>query len=428
MPFEDLLSGLERPGNVRTMRASSWDMTGKNSDAWMIGAGEERVLADIEGPGRITHIWMTQSCRRMAGANWFVPDPDVYRKVLLAFYWDGEKEPSVLAPLGDFFCMGHSIAGNFQSLPFTVSVNAQSNMKFGAPAALNCYLPMPFRKRAKVVIINENDIGYVQYFYIDYEKVLDGLPDETAYLHAQWRRENPCPGWAPEMRVNTPPVDIPNDGAKNYVILEAKGSGHYVGCNLSVTNFQGTWWGEGDDMIFVDGEEFPPAIHGTGSEDFLNQAYGMQPNAYLMNGSSKYEHEGPAGYQVSYNFYLTNPVRFRKGIRVTLEHGHGNHLANEWSSTAYWYQQEPHKAFGILPVAKRLPVRHADLGVAPILEPPGWKEPRLTPEQKRIKEKYRKELDRAGKAHAAGQKRAAKAQKKLEKEGSPLGRKKRRKR
>ena len=140
----------------------------------------------------------------------------------------------------------------------------------------------------------------------------------------------------------------------NYVILETQGRGHYIGCNLSVTNFQGTWWGEGDDMIWVDGYKWPPDLHGTGSEDYLNQAWGMQENAFLRNGSSIFEGRTLSrcderrwarhgGYQTSYVFHLENPVRFSREIKVTIEHGHGNHLANEMSSVAYWYAAHPRR-------------------------------------------------------------------------------------
>ncbi|MDD3726620.1 MAG: DUF2961 domain-containing protein, partial [Candidatus Ratteibacteria bacterium] len=195
--------------------------------------------------------------------------------------------------------------------------------------------------------------------------------DDVAYLHAQWRRENSTPGWGPEIRVNTPEANVVNKGKiayeNNYVILEAEGEGHYIGCNLSVSNFHGTWWGEGDDMIWVDGYKWPPDLHGTGSEDYFNQAWGMQENAYLFNGSSIFEgktvsghglYDGKmhGGYQTSYVFHITNPVHFKRSIKATIEHGHGNHTANDYSSTAYWYQLEPHKKFDILPVEKRLPV------------------------------------------------------------------------
>jgi hypothetical protein len=129
-----------------------------------------------------------------------------------------------------------------------------------------------------------------------------------------------------------------------------------VGCNLSITNFQGTWWGEGDDMIWVDGYHWPPDLHGTGSEDYLNQAWGMQDNAHLRNGSSIFERK-TGGYQTSYVFHVENPVRFEQEIKVTIEHGHGNHLRNEVSSVAYWYAAEPTAVKEPPPLPQRMPVR-----------------------------------------------------------------------
>ena len=378
-----LLGSVARLRNARTLRESSWDRSGRNRDYWSVAPGEKRVLADIEGPGCVTHIWMTQNCRRSFGTTKSDFDPDYFRKVLLRMFWDGESRPSVLVPLGDFFCQGHSIASNFCSLPFSASTNFHG--AFGAPVALNCYLPMPFRRRCRIEVENQNDLPYVQYFYVDYELYEEPLADDVACLHAQWRRENPTDGWGHEVQVNTPEADVVNrDGRGNYVICEARGRGHYVGCNLSVTNFQGTWWGEGDDMIWVDGYKWPPDLHGTGSEDFFNQAYGMQSNAFLFNGSSLWEKDKPP-YQTSYVFHLANPVHFRKSVLVTMEHGHGNHLANEWASTAYWYQLEPHKPFGILPVGRRLPVR-TDLGVLPVT-PARAPKAKLNPEMKRMKKR-----------------------------------------
>ncbi len=352
--MNDIFDNLTRVKQARTKRCSSWDVTGRNMDAWIIPKGETRVLADIKGPGKITHIWMTQGN----------DDTEFLRKILLRFYWDGEENPSILVPLGDFFCLGHGMVNSFQSLFFTASTGQQSRNKFGHFVALNCYLPMPFNKSARVELVNETEFDHYQYFYIDYETYDSPLEDDVAYLHACFRRENPTNGWAHEITANAKPANIINDTDKdNYLLMEAEGEGHLVGFNLSVTNLQHfvkrpherTWWGEGDEMIFIDGEEWPPSIHGTGSEDFLNQAFGMQPNAYLYNGSSIYEHE-TEGYQTSYVFYVTNPVRFTKSVRASIEHGHGNHLSNEYSSVAYWYQKEPHKKFGIIPVRQRVPL------------------------------------------------------------------------
>jgi len=371
------LANLTRVRDVRSGRISSWDQSGRNQDYWVIPPGETIVLADIEGPGCITHIWMTQFCRRILGpslidpirsiipffeihnalgVSWEITDPDYYRKVLIKMYWDDQEHPSILVPLGDFFCIGHSMPSNFASIPFTVSVKPEEQHKFGGNAALNCYLPMPFNKRARIEIENQNDIPYGQYFHIDFELYREPI-ENIVYFHAQWRRENPCDGWGPDIQVNSPEANLVNlDGKGNYVILEAEGCGHYIGCNLSVTHFQSTWWGEGDEMIFIDGEEWPPSFHGTGSEDYFNHAWGMQKNAFPFSGSILHESDVP-GYQVSYRFHLLDPIHFFKSIRITMEHGHANHLADDWCSTAYWYQTLPPKPFDILPMEQRLPIR-----------------------------------------------------------------------
>jgi len=378
MYSEGILSSLTRVRKARTLRASSYETNGRNADAWRIPAGETRVLADINGPGCINHIWMTQ------GRG--------YRDVLIRMFWDDEENPSVLCPIGDFFCLGHEIVNSFQSFLFTAST--RGNNQFNTGCALNSYAQMPFNKSARIELVNEGESDHGQYFYIDYELYDEPLGDDVAYFHAQFRRENPCDGWGHEIRVNTPEANIVNKEQlawdNNYLILEAEGQGQYIGCNLSVTNFQGTWWGEGDDMIWVDGYKWPPDLHGTGSEDYLNQAWGMQTNAFMRNGSSIHE-QNTNGYQTSYVFHLENPVRFQKEIKVTIEHGHGNHLANETSSVAYWYQIEPHKKFGILPVHQRKPVLKDEDGKWIIDETAQTKlpPPVLNEEMKNMKEQWK---------------------------------------
>ncbi|MCA1808546.1 MAG: glycoside hydrolase family 172 protein [Kiritimatiellia bacterium] len=335
---------LTKLSDSKTGRFSSWDTSGRNGDAWRIEPGETKVLADIKGPGAITHVWMTQR--------------NHYRECLLKITWDNAEKPSVFVPLGDFFGLGHGIVNSYQSLLFSASCKPESVNQFNQGCALNSYVQMPFHERAVVELVNESNEPHRQYFYIDYE-TYDRPEPETGYFHAEFRRVNPFGGWGHEIRVNTPQANIVNKEKQawnnNYVILDTKGRGHYIGCNLSVTNFQGTWWGEGDDMIWVDGYKWPPDLHGTGSEDYLNQAWGMQPNAFLRNGSSIYEkHTG--GYQTSYVLHVENPVRFQKEIKVTIEHGHGNHLANEMSSVAYWYAGQPVAAVAPPPVGQRLPV------------------------------------------------------------------------
>ena len=343
-----MLDQLTRLEDRATARCSSWDTSGRNHDFWNIAPGKARVLADISGPGAIRHIWMANDCH--------------FRECLLRITWDNASRPSVLVPLGDFFCLGHGLVNSFQSLLFMAST--RHNNQFNKGTALNCYAPMPFAERAVMELVNQSRHAHRLYFYVDYE-TWPAMPDQTGYFHAEFRRANPFGGWAHEIRVHTPEADIANKGRlawdNNYVILETKGRGHYIGCNLSVTNFQGTWWGEGDDMIWVDGYKWPPEIHGTGSEDYLNHAWGMQDSAYLRNGSSLHM-DNTGGYQTSYVFHLENPVRFSKEIKVTIEQGHGNHLANEVSSVAYWYAARPTKVLTPPPVAKRMPVLRDNQG------------------------------------------------------------------
>ncbi len=355
-----MFSNLTTLRNRKTGRSSSWDRSGRNADLWFIPPGEAVVLADIAGPAQITHIWMTQL--------------DHYRECLLKITYDDAPFPSLLVPLGDFFCLGHGMVNSFQSALFSASTHFP--YQFNKPCALNCYAPMPFARRAKVELINESQEVHRQYFYVDYE-TLEAFPPDTGYFHAEFRRANPFCGWGPEIGVNTPPTDQPNlerqAWENNYVILETKGRGHYLGCNLSVTNFTRNWWGEGDDMIWVDGYKWPPDLHGTGSEDYFNQAFGMQPNAFLRNGSSIFEggtipnpeielYRGDSGYQTSYVFHLENPVRFTQEIKATIEIGHANHLANEVSSVAYWYAEQPSAAVSVPSVQQRLPVRRDNSG------------------------------------------------------------------
>ncbi|KAK5173247.1 uncharacterized protein LTR77_001928 [Saxophila tyrrhenica] len=380
-----LLSAASQRKVARSARISSWDQTGLNEDAFVVLPGETATLADIEGPGTITHLWFVQTCRRILGPglipysksgvammeihnalglNYEDNDPDYYRKIVIKMYWDDSETPSVVAPIGDFFCVGHSMAANFQSMPFTVSVKPSEEKKFGGATALNCYLPMPFNSRARIEIENQGEHAYFQYFYIDY----DLLPnphdtDQLLYFHAHWRRENPTSGWAPNnMQTNSLETQVPNLTGDGYTILETTGAGNFIGCNHSVLHFQGTWWGEGDDLIFVDDDTWPPSIHGTGGEDYFNQGWGMQKNAYPFCGTIIHEEDVP-GYQVSYRWHLADPVRFNSKIKVKLEHGHANHLRDDWSTTAYWYQTMPGPKLDILPVAQRLPNR-------PKIEPP----------------------------------------------------------
>ncbi len=315
---QNILSSLGEKQDFRSRRVSSFDPTGGNRDAIGIAPGQTAVLAEIKGPAAIHHIWFTISAEAFYG-----------RKLILRMYWDGEDTPSVEVPVGDFFAVGHGLNRNLVSIPVVRSSEGR---------ALNCYWLMPFRWSARITVTNEGNrpVGSF-YYYIDYRQLEDIKPD-TPYFHAQYRQEFPC------------------EPGKNYLILDAVGRGHYVGCNLSVLQRSMGWWGEGDDMIYVDGEEFP-SLHGTGSEDYFSDAWGMREGNNLYYGCSLQEEDFQVGAKATvYRFHLADPIPFSRSIRVTIEHGHANDRSDYYSSVAYWYQTEPHKPFPPFPPAeKRLP-------------------------------------------------------------------------
>jgi hypothetical protein len=346
------LAGLARLRNhVRRERLSSYDRQGGNRDWLVLPPRQKTEIARIEGAGCVKHIWMTLWC----------PEEAYARKIVLRAWWDGEADPSIESPIGDFFGIGHGIVKNFWSLPLQMS--PQDGRAF------NCWFPMPFAASARFAVENESDSQTNLYFYIDYERY-PHLEEGFGRFHAQWRRENPTTGWGDKARRFAEDSDYmwevwetPNlDGRENYVILEAEGKGHFVGCHLDVDCFareKNDWWGEGDDMIFID-EETLPRLYGTGSEDYFNTAFcpGEEYcSAYQGVTVNSGDEEWPwRGKNSLYRFHIEDPIYFEKSIRVTIEHGHANSLTNDYSSTAYWYQEEPHKAFpAFLPVSHRLP-------------------------------------------------------------------------
>ena len=324
-------------------RVSSWDRSGGNGDSRTIAPGRTFKLADIPGAGCIRHVYFT------------VIDREHYlRDMVLRMYWDGEAEPSVEVPFGDFFGLGHEQPRFFQSLMVSVNPGTGVVGTFG----FNSYFPMPFADGARLTLTNEGATPVGVWYHIDYEK-LDALDDNVGRFHAQWHRENPTDAVGEEKNV-TIHDGINLDGEENYVILDAEGRGNVVGYFLNVDNVAAgqhggngdTWYGEGDDMIFVDGEEWPPSFHGTGSEEIFGG--GACPNVPYAGPYTGYHLVGNPDYlgKVSmYRFFVTDPIRFQKSIRVTIEHGHANNMANDYSSCAFWYQSEPHAPFPALPPA-----------------------------------------------------------------------------
>ena len=324
------LATLPSPHNYRQRRSSSYDRTGGNDDFRVVPPGQTITVLDENGPGEISHVWFT------------IADKEKYhlKRIVLRMYWDDESEPSVEAPIGDFFGLGNGEYFLYQSIPLAV----------GADKALNCFFPMPFQKHARITVTNQGHEPIdALYWNIDWRQLPSPLPNDTAYFHAQYRQATP------NVAMENAKTNL--DGTNNYVWMEATGRGHFVGVTMSVIENADGWWGEGDDMFFIDGEKLP-SINGTGTEDYFLGAwdFGGKPFSYGLFGAPVVGPEKKDSRWSVYRFHLDSPIPFTKSLRATIEHGHADDRGDNFSSVAYWYQIEPHAQFPALPpVASRLP-------------------------------------------------------------------------
>jgi hypothetical protein len=247
-------------------------------------------------------------------------------------YWDGEKTPSVEAPVGDFFGAGFGFTEKLTSALICVDQRRGAITDAAASgAARNCYIPMPFARSARITITNEGKQPSLHWYEVNYRSYQKPLAN-VGYFHAQYRQ-------------GTPPPEGP------YTILEATGRGHLIGCVLSVKNNDGGWWGEGDEIVDIDGKH---AMHGTGSEDYFGESYGLRAGDFPYFGVTFLEEP----YITAYRWHVPDPVTFRKSIKFQIEQGNGSppfRSGNYYYSVAYWYQTEPHAPFPMLPtVAERI--------------------------------------------------------------------------
>ena len=327
------LSNLAEPHDYALKRISSYDRTGGNRDYRKIPAGGSLTLLDENGPGEITHVWIT------------IADNERYhlKKIVLRMYWDGEATPSVEAPIGDFFGLGLGDYFYYQSIPLQVARDQ----------ALNCFFPMPFEKHARITVTNQgSEPVEAIYWNIDMRAYSHPLAPGTLYFHAQYRQATPN---AAQHGAKTN-----LDGKHNYVWLDARGRGQFVGVTMSVIENADGWWGEGDDMFFVDGEKLP-SINGTGTEDYFLGAwdFGGHAFSYPLYGAPVVGPERQGSRWSVYRFHLDSPITFTKSLRATIEHGTANNRADNYYSVAYWYQTEPPAPLPPLPpVDERVPLMH----------------------------------------------------------------------
>ena len=297
----------------------------KVSPSIQLAARETVTIAEIAGPGAIQHIRLTVA-------------PVWWRRLIIRFYWDDETEPSIEVPLGDFFCNGWCERANVVSLP--VAVNPAGGM--------NCYWEMPFRQSARITLENlwdEPTTGF--YYQVTY--ALTEIPDDAAYLHAQWRRSNPLPY------------------KSDHTLLDGvRGHGQYVGTYIAWGVNNNGWWGEGEIKFFMDGDDQYPTICGTGTEDYVGGAWNFEhpqgqygvfsapfsgmPQVILPDGL--YRSQQRFGM---YRWHIMDPIRVQQDLRVTIQAlgwrsgGRYLPLQDDIASTVFWYQAEPHAPFPALP-------------------------------------------------------------------------------
>jgi hypothetical protein len=332
----DLLGDLAKPHEGRSMRATSTRKIGadgkpdpngvpdpnSNSDNSSVAPGQRKILLDVKGPGVITHIWMTFLGPERQ--NWAKNGSANHQEMLLRMYWDGAEKPAVEAPVGDFFANAFGKRSEVVSLPVVVE-DADS---------YNCFWHMPFRKSARIEIVNQSDKQIsLLYYNIDWVKK-DKIAKDTPYFYAQYRQEYPV------------------EKGKDYVVLDTQGKGHYVGTVLSVRTRSPSWFGEGDEKIYIDGEE-KASIWGTGTEDYFLSAWGLKTTSTPFFGVPYFDQWGIVGGHTSaYRWHVSDPIVFQKGIKVTFEHfgwispdenpqfkTHSwNEREDDYSSVAFWYQ------------------------------------------------------------------------------------------
>ena len=337
------LGGLSNLSDAVTRRASSADRSGGNDDWVEVKAKSTATLAELKGAGSIKHVWFTINS----------PSPFHLRELVLRMYWDGETEPSVEVPIGDFFGTGfeyEDIPGGHRGQKYQSWVSLPITVQ---DRAMNCYFEMPFGSGARITITNDGtQVVPNLYFHIDYQQYPDArrVADKGRF-HAQWKHE------LTRAVLESESGGKNVDGKNNYVFMDAKGKGQYVGTILNVFGLATGWWGEGDDMFFIDGETVRATINGTGMEDYFNNAWMFQKEfSYPFIGYSQQGNRDWTGSHTMYRFHIEDPIYFQKSVRATIEHGHANDREDDYTSVAFWYQTEPHqKLYPLPPVSERLP-------------------------------------------------------------------------
>ena len=305
---------LALPQHYTAYRVSSDNRYEKsNSDNKQIMPGETLVMADLAGPGMVSHIWITIAHNEFAWP----------RLLRFRVYYDGARTPSVDAPLGDFFAVGHGYERNVESMMVRDSSMGRARNSFWA---------MPFLKSCRITVTNEGDRMLPMFYYHVDARKYESLPADIRYFHAYYRQERPA------------------TSGRIYEFLNTRGKGHYVGTVLSVIQSQNGWFGEGDDLFYIDGAE-RPQIYGTGSEDYFTDAWDLRVSNGPWTGIPVTEGVRLGARLTGYRWHVPDPIPFEESIRAGIEHSGWTYNPDGtlragfeerpdfFSSVAFWYQE-----------------------------------------------------------------------------------------
>jgi hypothetical protein len=273
---------------------------------YVIRPGQEQVLADIEGPGKITYFYITDdSLFHRTDATGFA-----YPGLILKVYWDGSEKPSINVPLWEFFGNFNRESINYASLAMVV--NHWANI---------CYLPMPYSKSARFTLSNDGDQTYSRGVAFGISSERDPqYATEKSRLHATWSRSNPTHGM--------------------HSILHVQGTGQYVGNLFQMrTNYAG-WWGEGDTIFTIDGKK---TTHSPGTEDEYGSTWAAWQIGLLYSQAYVGNIQMETGKNRLYRWYIPDPVRFQKSLSVDMQNqralnGKQVDSSDDYTTVAFWYQ------------------------------------------------------------------------------------------
>jgi len=262
---------------------------GHPADPWP--AGQTKTLMDLPGAGVVRHIWLTIPNR----------DPQTLRSLRVEMYWDGATRPAVSAPLGDFF---GAILGRTLPLENEFFTNPEGR-------SFNCYIPMPFRKRAVITVTNESgrDLRWI-FYQIDVE-MLDTPDPNALYFHAFWHRVR----WT--------------ELGKDFEILpRVAGEGRFLGTHFGLIGHPANvgWWGEGEVKIYLDGDMGTPTLVGTGTEDYIGTGWGQGLFQNRFQGSVV--NDADNRQWAFYRYHVPDPIFFHKDLRVTIQQMGGSEKEN----------------------------------------------------------------------------------------------------